>query len=56
MNRIRFVATSHIAASAERVFNCHEAPGVFKRPTPSWEPGAGVREGCGTERPFRDRT
>ena len=34
---MRFVATTRIAASAEAVFDWHEAPGAFERLTPPWE-------------------
>ena len=34
MHRITFVATSRISASAEAVFDWHEAPGAFERLTP----------------------
>jgi hypothetical protein len=37
MHRYRFVATTRIRASAEAVFDWHEAPGAFERLTPSWE-------------------
>jgi hypothetical protein len=37
MRRITFVATTRIAASAEAVFDWHEAPGAFERLTPSRE-------------------
>ena len=37
MNRITFVAATRIPASAEDVFDWHEAPGAFERLTPSWE-------------------
>jgi ligand-binding SRPBCC domain-containing protein len=37
MNRLTFVATSRIPASAEAVFDWHEAPGAFEQLTPSWE-------------------
>lgn len=37
MNRISFVATTCIQASAEAVFDWHEAPGAFERLTPPWE-------------------
>jgi len=37
MHRITFVATTRIPASAEDVFDWHEAPGAFERLTPSWE-------------------
>ena len=36
MHRIRFVATTRISASAEAVFDWHEAPGAFGQLTPSW--------------------
>jgi ligand-binding SRPBCC domain-containing protein len=35
--RATFVATSRIAASADVVFDWHEAPGAFARLTPPWE-------------------
>lgn len=37
MHRVIFVATSRIPASAEAVFDWHEAPGAFEQLTPSWE-------------------
>lgn len=37
MSRITFLATTRIPASAEAVFDWHEAPGAFERLTPSWE-------------------
>ncbi|MEQ1911700.1 MAG: SRPBCC family protein [Vicinamibacterales bacterium] len=37
MHRITFVASTRIPASAEDVFDWHEAPGAFERLTPSWE-------------------
>ena len=37
MHRLTFVATSRIPASAEAVFDWHEAPGAFEQLTPSWE-------------------
>ncbi len=37
MHRITFVATSRIPASAEAVFDWHEAPGAFERLTPPGE-------------------
>ena len=40
MHRITFVATSRISASAEAVFDWHEAPGAFEQLTP---PGERVR-------------
>ena len=40
MRRITFVATSRISASAEAVFDRHEAPGAFEQLTP---PGERVR-------------
>jgi len=40
MRRITFVATSRISASAETVFDWHEAPGAFEQLTP---PGERVR-------------
>jgi len=33
-----FVASTPIAASADAVFDWHEAPGAFERLTPPWEP------------------
>ena len=36
-HRITFVATVRIPASAEAVFDWHEAAGAFERLTPSWE-------------------
>lgn len=37
MHRVTFVATSPMPASAEAVFDWHEAPGAFERLTPPWE-------------------
>lgn len=37
MNRISFVAATTIPASAQDVFDWHEAPGAFERLTPPWE-------------------
>ena len=37
MHRCTFVATTRIPASAEAVFDWHEAPGAFGHLTPSWE-------------------
>lgn len=37
MARIRFVATTRLPASADAVFDWHEAPGAFERLTPPWE-------------------
>ena len=37
MHRITFVASSRIPASAEAVFDWHEALGAFERLTPPWE-------------------
>ena len=37
MNRITFVVATRIPASAEDVFDWHEAPGAFEQLTPSWE-------------------
>ncbi|MEO5897025.1 MAG: SRPBCC family protein [Vicinamibacterales bacterium] len=37
MHRLTFVATSRMPASAEAVFDWHEAPGAFEQLTPSWE-------------------
>ena len=37
MGCITFIATARIPASAEAVFDWHEAPGAFERLTPSWE-------------------
>ena len=37
MQRLTFVATTRIPASAEAVFDWHEAPGAFGLLTPSWE-------------------
>lgn len=37
MNRRHFVASTTIPASAEAVFDWHEAPGAFERLTPPWE-------------------
>ncbi|MEO7134485.1 MAG: SRPBCC family protein [Vicinamibacterales bacterium] len=51
MHRITFVATSRIPASAEAVFDWHEAPGAFERLTPPGEPvrvmrrESGIRDG-----------
>ena len=36
MRRITFVATTSLPASAEAVFDWHEAPGAFERLTPPW--------------------
>ena len=36
MSERTFVATTSIAASAEAVFEWHEAPGAFERLTPPW--------------------
>lgn len=36
-HRITFVARTSIPASAEAVFNWHEAQGAFERLTPPWE-------------------
>ena len=36
MHRVIFVATSRIPASAEAVFEWHEAPGTFEQLTPPW--------------------
>ena len=36
MHRVIFVATSRIPASAEAVFEWHEAPGAFEQLTPPW--------------------
>jgi ligand-binding SRPBCC domain-containing protein len=50
--RHTFVATSRIAASADTVFDWHEAPGAFLRLTPSWERvrvlshGGGIQDGA----------
>ncbi len=38
MSVVRFVATTRIPASAESVFDWHEAPGAFEKLTPSTEP------------------
>ena len=37
MHRLTFVATSRMPASAEAVFDWHEAAGAFEQLTPSWE-------------------
>lgn len=37
MRRIAFVATTPLPASADAVFDWHEAPGAFARLTPPWE-------------------
>ena len=37
MPRVTFVATTRVPASAEAVFDWHEAPGAFERLTPPWE-------------------
>lgn len=37
MRCITFVATTRLPASAEAVFDWHEAPGAFERLTPPWE-------------------
>lgn len=37
MHRMTFVAATPIAASADAVFEWHEAPGAFERLTPPWE-------------------
>ena len=37
MHRVTFVARTRIPASAEAVFDWHEAPGAFERLTPPWE-------------------
>ena len=47
MHRITFVATSRISASAEAVFDWHEAPGAFERLTPSGERVRVVRTRAG---------
>jgi ligand-binding SRPBCC domain-containing protein len=44
VHRITFVATSRLPASAEAVFDWHEAPGAFERLTP---PGERVRVAFG---------
>ncbi len=52
MQRITFVATSRIPASAEAVFDWHEAPGAFERLTPPWkrvrvvQHEGGIRDGA----------
>lgn len=52
MQRISFVATTHVAASAQELFDWHEAPGAFERLTPPWEPvrvlrhEGGIRDGA----------
>jgi hypothetical protein len=51
-HRITFVATTRIPASAEAVFDWHEAPGAFERLTPPWErvrvlrQQGGIRDGA----------
>jgi ligand-binding SRPBCC domain-containing protein len=37
MQALTFVARTRIPASAEAVFDWHEAPGAFERLTPPWE-------------------
>jgi ligand-binding SRPBCC domain-containing protein len=37
MHRITFIATTRIPASAEAVFDWHEAAGALERLTPPWE-------------------
>ncbi|MEO6235593.1 MAG: SRPBCC family protein [Vicinamibacterales bacterium] len=44
MHRITFVASSRIPASAEAVFDWHEAPGAFEQLTPPWERVRVVRQ------------
>ena len=52
MHRLTFVATSRMPASAEAVFDWHEAPGAFEQLTPSWERvrvlrhDGGIRDGA----------
>ncbi len=52
MDRITFVAASRMPASAEMVFDWHEAPGAFEQLTPSWERvrvlrrDGGIRDGA----------
>ena len=52
MHRLPFVATSRMPASAEAVFDWHEAPGAFEQLTPSWERvrvlrhDGGIRDGA----------
>ena len=48
MHRITFVATTRLPASAEEVFDWHEAPGAFERLTPSWERVRVLRHEGGT--------
>lgn len=43
MHRVTFVARTRIPASAEAVFDWHEAPGAFERLTPPWERVQGAR-------------
>lgn len=52
INRITFVARTVVSASADAVFNWHEAPGAFQRLTPPGEPvrvigqKGGIRDGA----------
>ena len=46
MNPVIFVATSRIPASAEAVFEWHEAPGAFEQLTASWERVRVLRHDC----------
>ena len=51
MHRITFVATSRIPASAEAVFDWHEAPGAFQQLTPPGERVRVVKHEGGRGRP-----
>ena len=52
INRVTFVARTVVSASADAVFNWHEAPGAFQRLTPPGEPvrvigqEGGIRDGA----------
>ena len=52
MSRHRFIAATLLPASAEAVFDWHEAPGAFERLTPPWERvrvvrhAGGIRDGA----------
>ncbi len=52
MHGLTCVATSRLPASAEAVFDWHEAPGAFEQLTPSWERArvlrheGGIRDGA----------
>jgi len=52
MEALRFLATTPVAASAEAVFDWHEAPGAFERLTPPWarvhvlHHDGGIRDGA----------